>query len=361
MNNTINLQLQPFKPTRDDIDVIDCDTSISKSLNSALPFTSLELNKTREILGIRDDQIENSLKNALLKYLELKNVSGNQIVFGFGSYSILERLVWKILPKKTMIGDFPQFPYIAMEYILAGGTYKGIWNNDFSLPYKKILDEIETNPSLSVIYINNPNNPTGAVYSIDELITIIDAADKKGIYTIVDEVYADTLPVSYSLTQYVNTYTNLIVVRSFSKIFGMQNERLGYMISSQNIIDTYKRKCNWNEITNISALAALKLLDNNRYLNKIKQNLIENKRKLTSTLVGQGFLIVDTDERVPLMFISNKNLKKIKAFFQNKNIKVGSSDIYKKLDSTFSNTYVRLRVPNDSTELNTLINRICLS
>lgn len=94
------------------------------------------------------------------------------------------------------------------------------------------------NDRTKMLIINNPNNPSGRLYTHGELQGIAEMADKHGIFVLVDEAYSDFLLedefVSYASV--VPDKTNSIIINSLSKNFGMSGWRVGYAISEPRIV-----------------------------------------------------------------------------------------------------------------------------
>ena len=91
-----------------------------------------------------------------------------------------------------------------------------------------------------MLIVNNPNNPAGKLYSRDELLSLYDQCRSRGIYVMVDEAYSDFV-VDSSFTSMATVVPNkdgVIIVNSLSKNMGISGWRIGYIISSENVIQT---------------------------------------------------------------------------------------------------------------------------
>ncbi len=162
------------------------------------------------------------------------------------------------------------------------------------------------NSNTKVIFICNPNNPTGTIITHEEAEFLMDNIDSNTI-VVFDEAYSeyvtdDNFPRSEEL---VNKYPNLIVLRTFSKVYGLAALRVGYGFSSSEMIHTLtkiKLPFNVNQLGLKAAQAALKDKDYLQFSQK--QNEI-NKNKLMDSLSSmsgitplssQGnFILVKTD------------------------------------------------------------------
>ena len=108
-------------------------------------------------------------------------------------------------------------------------------------PYWEKVDAFEAylTPKTKVIILNNPNNPTGYLYSKNELKLIYKICQARGIFLLVDEAYSDFVPITskfYSAVNLSDTKENLVVVNSLSKNFGMSGWRVGYAIGHADFI-----------------------------------------------------------------------------------------------------------------------------
>ena len=112
------------------------------------------------------------------------------------------------------------------------------------LPYQFTLNEISESISenTKLIVINNPNNPAGRVYDFENLKSLIALSKEKGVYVLVDEAYSDFSRSEgfQSVATLVRQYSNLIVVNSISKNFGMSGWRIGFAIAASEIIEKLK-------------------------------------------------------------------------------------------------------------------------
>lgn len=131
----------------------------------------------------------------------------------------------------------------------------------------------------ALIWLCNPNNPTGGYFSEEELIHLLDQAGE--IPVVLDEAYAEYVtaenyPDSFKLR---NKYPNLIILRTFSKAYGLASMRIGYAVSSDELTDLWHRvKLPFN-VTTLSLAAAEAALEDQEYLlNSCEKNAEERAR-----------------------------------------------------------------------------------
>ncbi|MGA1869139.1 MAG: pyridoxal phosphate-dependent aminotransferase [bacterium] len=120
---------------------------------------------------------------------------------------------------------------------LLGGVPKFINTYpDFKLDAAKIEKQIT--PKSKIIIINSPNNPTGAVYSEEELKMVAQIAQKHKLFIIADEIYEDFVYDSRcsSISQFSSITQDMLILNGFSKCYSMTGWRLGYAMGPSDII-----------------------------------------------------------------------------------------------------------------------------
>lgn len=167
---------------------------------------------------------------------EKYSVSNEQIIFGCGSDEIIALIARAFfLPgDETIMADQTFSVYksnsdiegaISVEVPLQDGTH------DLDAMLAKIGDRTK------VVWICNPNNPTGTIVSNQELTSFLDAVPGH-VLVVLDEAYAEyvTDPGYSDGISLLSKYSNLIVLRTFSKIYGLASLRIGYGIGQPNVI-----------------------------------------------------------------------------------------------------------------------------
>ena len=112
-------------------------------------------------------------------------------------------------------------------------TYPG-----FQLDVEKVLDTIKQDPSIKLIYLTSPGNPTGALINPSDIAFLLEnAASIWNGLIVVDEAYIDfcKTPENASISTLVNQYPNLVVFQTLSKSFGLAGIRLGITMSNRSI------------------------------------------------------------------------------------------------------------------------------
>lgn len=190
-----------------------------------------------------DDKFVNTL---IQNFSHLAPMSSENIALGCGSADLFFAINKLFLsPGAVALGIAPQFSAYVDDVHFCGATYRPFIlspENNYHLDAEKLTAYIENFPEpIQVIYVDNPNNPTGQVLNADEVERLIRAAQKRDAAIIIDEAYGDFMPTELSAVRFIHKYDNLYVLKSMSKGYGMAGMRLGYVFSSPLAIRQIKK------------------------------------------------------------------------------------------------------------------------
>lgn len=162
------------------------------------------------------------------------HISPDNLLIGAGSTEMLD-IVGRYAAREPGELVLPSPTY---DYWTTATTKLGLKNisvpvtAEKKIDLKAMLNAINGNTRL--IYICNPNNPTGTIAKREELIDFIDRVSKKTL-VLIDEAYMDYAGKN-SLLSIADKYSNLVIVKTFSKIYGMAGCRIGYAIANQTLL-----------------------------------------------------------------------------------------------------------------------------
>ncbi len=162
-------------------------------------------------------------------------------------------------------------------------------NHDLDAMLAAITDDT------TIIYVCNPNNPTGGIRSGADVRSFIDAVDES-ITIVIDEAYAEyvTDPAYESMINVAMSRPNVLVARTFSKIYGLAGLRVGYAIGNPDLIDGLRTTQPPFAVTapaQAAALAALPLQD--RVVERRRTNA-KGREYLSSELMSRGSRVADS-------------------------------------------------------------------
>jgi histidinol-phosphate aminotransferase len=232
------------------------------------------------------DEHNNMLIDKLAK---LNGVNHDQILLGDGSGEILK------LCAETFTG--PQNG----KLVAADPTFEALLNNatangaevvkvPLSSTYAHDLPKMLSSAKAGLVYVCNPNNPTASITPKDELRDFLAKAPPQTMI-LVDEAYfhyADS-PDYESVIALVKDHPNLIVSRTFSKIYGMAGLRCGYCVAQKETIDRLRRNQMWDSVNCMALAAATASLDDLDHVPNGQRLNREAKTFVTSELDKMGY------------------------------------------------------------------------
>ena len=174
-----------------------------------------------------------NLREAIAK---ADHVKPDHITCGNGGADLLYRLAFGLRPKKVLLA-VPAF--VEYEEALSAAGAKMVYyrmGEDFTIQ-EDFLDHITQ--EIDLVIICNPNNPTGLLTPRDLIMRILDKAREKACYVLVDECFLEICEdeADYTLKPLIEgsgqyrPYDNLIILKSFTKMYAMPGVRLGYILS----------------------------------------------------------------------------------------------------------------------------------
>ena len=190
------------------------------------------------------------------KLAKLNGVNRDQVLLGDGSSEVLKLCAEAFSGKEggSLVAADPTFEAILEQAKVNGAEVVKVPLT--SSTYAHDLPRMLSSAKGGLIYICNPNNPTASITPKDELRDFI-AKTPAETMVLVDEAYfhfADS-PDYESVIPLVNQYPNLLVARTFSKIYGMAGLRCGYCVAQKQTLDRMRARQMWDSV-NIMALAA---------------------------------------------------------------------------------------------------------
>ncbi len=180
-------------------------------------------------------------------------------------------------------------------------------SENFSLDSKAVLTRWQ--PDMKLIFLCSPNNPTGNLLAVSDVLSICKQLEGKAI-VIIDEAYIE-FSLTDSLSKYLGEYSNLVILRTLSKAYGLAGIRCGVTIANPIIIQTLKKVIAPYPISKAVAAIVCQQL-NSANVNKQVQLINQEKERLFSSLVElscikkvwkskANFLLFETSDATKIM------------------------------------------------------------
>ena len=250
-----------------------------------------------------------ALREALARQL---GVTPDQLVFGCGGDEILELLAKTLLrPGVEVVYGWPSFAMYPIVTRGMGATPVEVpLNEDFTYDLDAIIAAITDRTRMVVLC--NPNNPTGTSYGAVEFDRFLDALPDD-VVLLVDEAYyeyvrREDFPETVELTR---TRPGTIVLRTFSKIYGLAGLRIGYGICDRELASYLERARHPFNVNRLAEIAALAALGDAEHVERTRALNDAGARYLTDALEGLGCRVWPTDANYLLVEIGPEYYEKL--------------------------------------------------
>lgn len=251
----------------------------------------------------------------LNKYAEFIGVDYDNVLTTNGSDMAIRYLLEVFCEKgKEVVTVTPSFEMYAVNCSILGLKHKAVcYAEDLSIDAGKIAEAISEDTDIVVLL--NPNNPIGNVYSEEELEQIANKAEQCGAIVIIDEAYHYFYKETF--LPYALKRTNVVVLRTFSKLFSLAACRLGIIISNPDIIEYVKKSRLTFEVNSLALLFAERLIERKNVVEELIRQADEGKQYTIERLQQKGYEVRDC--RGNFIFIkSRKKPKELEALLKAK-------------------------------------------
>jgi histidinol-phosphate aminotransferase len=265
-------------------------------------YDLLNLEMNENVDGLPIDFVQAVLKKISPRYLSMypeyqplkeliaqqENISSNEMIcLSCGSDGAIKYLYDAFIEKGdiVLIAD-PSFAMYEVYSQMADAKLKKIPYVDFTFPEAEFVNAIDSTIKMAVIV--NPNNPTGTVLSKETIIEVAEKCLISKVLLVVDEAYHYFYPET--VIDLTESYPNVVVLRTFSKMCGLAAARIGYAVADRAIVKMLRKVRPTYDVNGFGVLFAESILASPRIIKKMTDDFIEGRRWLENQL---------TEHRVP--------------------------------------------------------------
>ncbi|WP_442594531.1 histidinol-phosphate transaminase [Neobacillus sp. D3-1R] len=258
------LSLKPYQPGKS-IDEVKKQYGLSNIIKLASnenpfgcsPAVMDSIKSMEKPYALYPDGYATNLRTTLANYLR---VSPEQLLFGNGSDEVIQIISRSLLDSNTnTVMATPTFPQYKHNAVIEGAEIREVplINGEHDLNgMLRVIDD-----KTSVVWICSPNNPTGIYINKNQILSFLNQVPSH-VLVVLDEAYYEYVDASdyYDALELIKNYHNLIVLRTFSKIYGLAGFRLGYGISNPEVIkllEPTREPFNNNSFAQIAGEAAI--------------------------------------------------------------------------------------------------------
>ncbi len=260
---------------------------------------------------------DGSGKALKIKIAQQLKVKPNQVLLGNGSNELLE-FVCKAFVRP---GDEVVVPEITFSMYnafatLAGAKIKKVSLTDYVLDTNKLLKAV--NKKTKIVFLCNPNNPTGTVISHESIKKLIRALPEK-VIVVLDEAYGDFRSgKGMAQSQEFLRRENVLLLRTFSKIFGLASLRIGYGLAHPKLADLLNRVRQPFNVNGVAQAAACAGFADKSHQSKSKQLVRAGKKVLEKKLKELNLLVLPSEANFVCVRVGNS--KKVSEAMQKEGV-----------------------------------------
>jgi threonine-phosphate decarboxylase len=239
----------------------------------------------KEVVEYPDPYAQNLRK----KISESVHVDSEKILVGNGGAELIH-LIARMLTKKRVLIVQPTFS----EYEKACRSFRcEVYHHQVTDPHWNLeLEKLKLSLSeMDALFLCNPTNPTGIVYSYEILKEIVEEAYRQQCTVIIDEAFYDFVMDFQTLVPLLQEYKNLIIIRSMTKMFSIPGIRLGYLLADKEIIQHLQsNQVHWS-VNAIALKAGEFLLEQEDFIRETQYRIKEERESLFSFFDCQHFQV----------------------------------------------------------------------
>ncbi|MEN6391573.1 MAG: histidinol-phosphate transaminase [Syntrophomonas sp.] len=226
------------------------------------------------------------------KLAEVYGLHPDQFLVGNGANEVISFVIYAFCEAGDNIitadKTFAVYEWVA---VFSGYEARLVPLKDFAFDDEAMLEQIDRRSK--ILFICNPNNPTGTYWNKEKLCCFLDRVDGRQI-VVVDEAYCefvekDDFPDGIALLE---RYPNLVVFRTFSKMFGLAGLRIGYLVGSLDVVNIIRKTCVVYSVNTLAQEAAILAIDDKEHISRTRQLVAEEKAYLKQELSKLGLPFV---------------------------------------------------------------------
>lgn len=219
-----------------------------------------------------------------------EHLQPSQVVLTNGGAEAIYLAAKRIRNKTALIvhPTFSEYEQACAHYDIAVQRVYLQENDAFSFPLESILEKLSL---VQAIFLCRPNNPTGTVVQEAVLRKLLEEASRHDVLVIVDEAFADFMSKPLApLTNWLNDYKHLILLRSMTKMFTIPGIRIGYVLTHPTIASKMREdQMPWS-VNSVAAQLAKRLVDEDAFVQNTQNWLQQQWKRLESGLKELHFV-----------------------------------------------------------------------
>lgn len=288
------------------------------------------------------------LKAAISRHYQ---VADTRITAGNGAVELLYVLAHTLRPQRVLI-TAPTFSEYERAAVAAGAAIEYVQlspSDGFAIQPEYLVSRLK---GVDIVFIGNPNNPTGTVMPAKQIEYVLQAARQQGITVVVDESFMDFIVDHqlYSCRTLLGQYDNLVIIHSLTKFYAIPGLRLGFALAHPDLtarLHAAKDPWNVNLLAQAAGVAALAAAD---YQSKSRETVAAEKDRLYAelqTVPGVKPFMPSVNYLLLDIRASRRTAPQLRQAMAEHNILIRDCSNYPGLSADYVRVAVKLKEQND--------------
>ncbi|HML37188.1 MAG TPA: threonine-phosphate decarboxylase CobD [Bacillota bacterium] len=303
------------------------------------------LRDSAETFDIYPDPLCRELVGRLSEYEE---VPAEWLLCGNGAADLIYRTVYAVRPGKAMVlaPTFAEYEE-ALRAVSCRTVHYELREADGFQTGPGLIDALTED--LDMLFLCNPNNPTGQLMTRDFLLKVVRRCKELGILLFLDECFNEFLeePGEYSAKEFLRSFDNLILLKAFTKIYAMAGIRLGHCISSNGSLLGKIREAGqpWS-VSAPAQTAGLRAMEETDYLARTKDLIRRERDYLIPDLGALGIAVIASSANYIFVRDSRSTERPLHEMLFQKGILIRNCDNYRGLGPGYYRICIRKHEEN---------------
>lgn len=237
------------------------------------------------------------------RFAPVADLAPEMIAFACGSIgsviTINRMLQWQ---GKTVVSMAPTFTAVTDDILTYQPDYHVVRlrpERNYEFDVDELLAAVVAHPG-AYVYIDNPNNPTGQIYPLEQMRAVVQTAEEVGSFVLLDEAYGDYMPMEASGISLVHEFANTAVIRTFAKGMGAAGLRLGYTIGHPDVMAVLEKVNTPFSLPTLTNAVAQQLIASNWIEQTVARVQVDKPRVLAAL---KNLRVAHTSTSVPISMV----------------------------------------------------------
>ena len=305
-----------------------------KSVQKAIQKAALQLEDY-------PDPLCRELREAIAQKEELDPAN---IVCGNGAADLIFRIITALSPQKAVLlaPTFSEYEKALTEKGCTLFFYALQEEKGYTLKGQELIAFLEEKESVEVLFLCNPNNPTGQMLLKEEIEQILSYCQGKGIFVVVDECFIDFLeePWKASVKALLPQYECLLILKAFTKLYALAGARLGYALSGNtSLIEKIQHTGQAWSVSSLAQAAGIASLKEEVYVEETKKLIQKERTFLKEELKRLGMKVYGSHANY--LFFFTKETSSLEKWLYKRKILIRNCSNYRGLCQGYYRVAVR--------------------